>query len=328
MTTDKDGNYFGELCITPDNTGYRGEFYTAHSPARHCGRWEFNLVAGTDVAVGHYGPFDLCTNDEEVKSYYFATGAMGVCTTLFLNQRGGDNFGKTRWEVHACGENVPDPGPGPGPVPVDRIAPTTTAAAVTPANANGWNNADVLINFSASDAGDSASGVRGIHVALSGAQTGTMLLPATGGSIRVTAEGTIYVTYFAIDNAGNRETARTLTIKLDKTPPSITGMPAAGCSMWPPNHKFAQVATVSANDNLSGMALFNVNASSNEPVNGKEPDTVITGSELQPRSVQLRKERFGNGKGRIYSIAATASDVAGNIATAMGTCVVPHDQGR
>jgi hypothetical protein len=66
---------------------------------------------------------------------------------------------------------------------------------------------------------------------------------------------------------------------------------------------------------------------SNEPVNNKEPDFTVSGEGLQPRVVALRAERLGQGDGRVYSIAATASDIADNVAHATGMCTVPHDQG-
>jgi len=44
--------------------------------------------------------------------------------------------------------------------------------------------------------------------------------------------------------------------------------------------------------------------------------------------VSLRAERAGNGNGRTYTISATATDAAGNTASATGTCVVPHDRGK
>jgi hypothetical protein len=45
-------------------------------------------------------------------------------------------------------------------------------------------------------------------------------------------------------------------------------------------------------------------------------------------TVQVRAERVGSGGGRVYTITATASDLAGNIATQTATCKVPHDRGR
>jgi hypothetical protein len=44
--------------------------------------------------------------------------------------------------------------------------------------------------------------------------------------------------------------------------------------------------------------------------------------------VELRSERLGNGQGRVYTLTATATDLAGNVATATATCKVAHDQGK
>jgi hypothetical protein len=89
-----------------------------------------------------------------------------------------------------------------------------------------------------------------------------------------------------------------------------------------------QVATASASDALSGMAAFDLTASSNEPAGAHGPEFEITGSGLQPRVVELRAERSGNGSGRTYTLTATATDVADNTATATATCTVPHDRGH
>ncbi len=166
------------------------------------------------------------------------------------------------------------------------------------------------------------------NVSWSGAQTGSTVIAGASGTVAITAEGTTTVTYYGIDNTGNVEVAKTLTVKLDKTPPSIAGMPAAGCTLWPPNHKLVQVATVSAADSLSGLASFNVGATSNEPADADGPDVVVTGGALQPQVVQLRAERLGTGTGRTYTITAKAMDAAGNAASVTATCTVPHDQGR
>jgi len=121
-----------------------------------------------------------------------------------------------------------------------------------------------------------------------------------------------------------------LVTVIDKTPPTISGMPSA-CTLWPPNHDLIKVAVVSAADNLSGVASFAVTAVSNEPEDGlgdgdTAPDVVITGSGIQPRVVQLRAERSGTGSGRVYTITATATDGSGNTATAQSTCTVPHNK--
>jgi hypothetical protein len=107
----------------------------------------------------------------------------------------------------------------------------------------------------------------------------------------------------------------------------ITGMPAAGCSLWPANGKLVTVATVSALSGLTTPSAFDVTGVSNEPAN-PGPDIVITGSGMQPRTVQLRAERSGGGDGRVYTITAAASNVNGDVNTAVATCAVPHDQGH
>ena len=110
-------------------------------------------------------------------------------------------------------------------------------------------------------------------------------------------------------------------MRIDKTPPAITGLPAPGCTIWPPNHKLVQIATLTASDALSGLApgSFKVTGTSNDPDKGQ---IVISGSGNQ-FNVQL-----GADKDVVYTLTATASDLAGNTATATATCTVPHDQGK
>jgi len=144
--------------------------------------------------------------------------------------------------------------------------------------------------------------------------------------VLITAEGTTGLTYFAIDNAGNPEAAKSLTVKIDKTPPVISGLPAPGCSLWPPDLKFVQVATVTAMDALSGLVpgSFQVTGTSNEPSN--KPEIVISPDGSGGYVVQLLADRSGTGTGRVYTLTATASDLAGNTATMNAPCTVPLNQ--
>ncbi len=131
-------------------------------------------------------------------------------------------------------------------------------------------------------------------------------------------------------NAGGVD-AFVIQIMPDETPPVISGLPSAGCILWPPNHKLVQVATVTALDADPGIApgSFKVTGTSNEPSNDpKNPDIVITPNGLGSYVVQLRADRLGSGTGRVYTLTATASDLAGNVATEQATCSVPHDQGH
>jgi hypothetical protein len=90
------------------------------------------------------------------------------------------------------------------------------------------------------------------------------------------------------------------------------------------------VAAVTASDALSGLSTGSprVSATSSEPDDARgdgrtRPDVVIEGG-----VVWVRAERSGAGVGRRYDIRAAANDLAGNMAEATATCVVPHDRGR
>ncbi len=209
----------------------------------------------------------------------------------------------------------------------DTTPPVTVASATPAPNAYGWNNSNVTISLNAADSEAGGTGVKEIHVSLSGAQSGSTVIPGASASVIVSAEGTTVVSYYSVDNAGNAELPKTLTVRLDKTPPAITGMPAPGCTLWSPDHKMVEVATVSASDGLTGLFSLTVTATSNEPDDTDGPDVVVTGSGSS-RTIQLRADRLGAGTGRLYTIIGAATDYAGNVATATATCTVPHDQGK
>ena len=173
---------------------------------------------------------------------------------------------------------------------------------------NGWYRSSVTINWSVTDpeSGISSS---------SGCAHTTLTSDTAGVTLTCTAT-----------NGAGLSSSVPVTIKIDKTPPTLNGMPAANCSLWPPNHKMVQVATVTVADPLSGVAAFSLTGTSSEPPDSGETDIVITGTGVQPRVVQLRAERSGQGSGRIYTLTATATDAAGNSTSATGRCIVPHNQ--
>jgi hypothetical protein len=207
----------------------------------------------------------------------------------------------------------------------DVTAPVSTASVSPAANTNGWNSADVTVTLSAVDEAR-GSGLDFISYALTGAQSGGGHLDS-GGSVAVSTEGVTTLTWFAQDRAGNAEAARTLRISIDKTKPSITGLPGAECSLWPANRRMVQVATISASGGASDLVSFNVAASSSEATAPGDADVAIAGSG-DSRTVALRADRDAAGPGRVYTITVSATDAAGNSASASATCRVPHDLGK
>jgi hypothetical protein len=177
---------------------------------------------------------------------------------------------------------------------------------------NGWYRSHVTVIWSVTDPES--------RIASSSGCGQTTLTADTAG---------LTLTCGATNGAGLRASVP-ITIKIDQTPPAIAGLPAAGCTLGPANHKLVQVATVTATDALSGLApgSFKVTATSNEPIDPTDPAIVITPSSSGGFVVQLQADRLGNGTGRVYTLTATANDLAGNAAAATATCTVPHDQGQ
>lgn len=100
--------------------------------------------------------------------------------------------------------------------------PVTTVAQSPAATTWGWNRGDVTVTLTAADEAG-GSGVKSITYSTSGAQTTvpTTVTAATASFI-VSAEGSTTVTYFATDNDGNVEDAKTVAVNIDRTPPSIS----------------------------------------------------------------------------------------------------------
>jgi beta propeller repeat protein len=140
----------------------------------------------------------------------------------------------------------------PCSTPPDTVPPVTTALPVplAPNGSNGWDITDVTVALTASD-NPGGSGVKEIHYWLSGAQTGSAVIPDATASVTISAEGNTTLSYFAADNAGNQGAVQTLTVQIDKTPPSLT-LPAANETADATSPAGATVTyTVSATDNLT-----------------------------------------------------------------------------
>lgn len=136
----------------------------------------------------------------------------------------------------------------------DITPPVSIASANPAANSNGWNSHDVVVEVTATD-DPGGSGVKEIDTSLTGAQTGSTVTRGASAQVTINTEGTTTLTYFARDNAGNTEAPNTLTVKLDKTPPTIeaTASPAPNASGW--NNTDVTVSFTGA-DALSGLATL------------------------------------------------------------------------
>jgi hypothetical protein len=113
----------------------------------------------------------------------------------------------------------------------DTTAPTSAATpSPAPLTGNdGWTTGPVTVSLSADD-GTCGSGVQSVSYSASGAQTIPLTTVAgSSTSFQVSNEGVTTVTFYATDNAGNVESAKTLTAKIDNTAPRVAfGTPPAG----------------------------------------------------------------------------------------------------
>jgi hypothetical protein len=136
----------------------------------------------------------------------------------------------------SASDAVGNPGNGSVTVKLDKTAPSINASRSPAANVDGWNNSNVTVSFTCSDA-------------LSGIKSCT-----GGGSVIVSTEGANQsVPGTAVDNADNVNNAGVIGISIDKTAPLLSGAPttSANGAGWYNNN-----VTVhwTCSDALSGIA--------------------------------------------------------------------------
>src|SRR5262249_27758352 len=154
--------------------------------------------------------------------------------------------------------------------------------------------------------------VRELHVAFSGAHTEAPIVVSGETLTRaIGEEGTTTVAYFAADYVGNEEPGQTLTIKIDRTAPTVTGLPDASCALGPANGRVRHVATVSAIDALSGIASGSLRVQIDSSESPNADDIVVTPEDGGSLGVWLRAKRTGHAAGLVYSLTAAAADLAG-----------------
>ena len=154
--------------------------------------------------------------------------------------------------------------------------PPSTAGTVSPTPVSGWNNSNVAVNLNASD-NAGGSGVRRITYSATGAQTiASTVVNGSSASFSVTASGVTTVSFFAEDNAGNVETAKSLTVKIDRAAPAIScASPAATWS--PANVTISCTAIDSGGSGLANAADASFSLATTVP-EGTETANALTGA--------------------------------------------------
>ncbi|WP_420183590.1 OmpL47-type beta-barrel domain-containing protein [Knoellia sp. CPCC 206435] len=141
---------------------------------------------------------------------------------------------------------------------LDNTAPTATGALTPAPNGAGWNKSDVTVTWTGSDIGGSG------HQSVA---------PATD---TVTADGTVTRTTVVTDNVGNTATSAPVTVRLDKTAPTITGSrtPAANANGWNNTDVTVSFAPADATSGVKSSSVPTTLSSSaaNQSVTGSVTD--------------------------------------------------------
>lgn len=215
-----------------------------------------NLELSIDPIVsfspdGRYIAYNALAPDNG--TVWWCGGYCGYAESRWIPVEGG-NYDRKIWQdSFAATQVVWAPAP-------DTAKPTSTAALSPQANDAGWNNGDVTVTLSATD-DDGGSGVEKITYSASGAQT-IAETPASGSSVDVTLdrEGTTTLTYYATDKAGNVEAPKTLTVKIDKSAPTLDTDNRDGSDGITPDNKERRVSrniepTATFSDDMDAASL-------------------------------------------------------------------------
>jgi len=170
-------------------------------------------------------------------------------------------------------------------VKIDKTPPFINVSMPSPDGQNGWYRSNVEVDL---QVGDTVSGLQSWSTPCGGSTC----------SLTITSEGTTTLTASADDVAGNSNSS-SVTVKLDKTPPSISLVVPSpnGQNGWfvtPPT------LTVDGSDAVSGVALKQIQVDGGSWQNG----SAVVG---------------GDGT---HNVSARVQDVAGNTSTASATVKV------
>ncbi|MEK8127836.1 HYR domain-containing protein [Paenibacillus filicis] len=196
----------------------------------------------------------------------------------------------------------------------DTTPPVTTASLSEAVPASGWFNRNVTVTLTAQEA---ESVPVTTHYAINGGAGAVYTAPFS-----IEVEGTNTVQYYSTDRAGNQEAAKTVTVKLDKTAPTVTltqsGKPVGDVK----STETVQFDLVSKDD-LSGVAEQKLLLDGQEIVSGTSRPAKDIG--LGAHTVQYRvTDAAGNVSEKSFSFQVTQPSSVG----VPGQPVLSDDNGQ
>lgn len=190
---------------------------------------------------------------------------------------------------------------------------------------NGWYNQNVNVTLNATD---DKSGVAKTEYKMNDGHWQTYQ-----GSFDVSAEGENVVQYRSTDLVGNIEDAKSVTVKIDKSVPTLN-VSFNTSVLTDRNHTLIPIkALVEGADTLSGLERMElVSITNNQPDDGKgDGKTIqdIQGADfgIFDTNFLLKAERSGSGD-RVYTVTYKAWDHAGNSVTQSSQIIVKHNNSQ
>lgn len=143
--------------------------------------------------------------------------------------------------------------------------------------------------------------------------------------------GTNAVEITVSDTASNTTSCTFTVTVIDRTPPVIVAASASPTILWPPDHKMLTVRINALVSDICGPTTWKIiSVASNEPTDSHDNGRgTVDWRIIDDHTVQLRAERSGTGRGRVYSVTIQATDGAGNVSDpATVTVTVPKEPTR
>ncbi|MBI5133266.1 MAG: hypothetical protein HZA83_01000 [Thaumarchaeota archaeon] len=206
---------------------------------------------------------DSTVTISNIGSAAFGSGQLGLPDGIwYFHEKAMDNVGNLGEVSHRK-------------VEIDTSAPSTFDDAP-----DGWvSSAGIVL-----DAHDTLSEVAKTFVSVDGGQF------IAANSIQINTAGNHHINYYSVDNAGNTESTKTATVKVDNVPPVITINEPENIVYVLPREV---VLDFSATDDVSGMASLSASLDGT-PVNDGQ-------------TIDLATLEIGS-----HNLVVTAKDVAGN----------------
>ena len=196
----------------------------------------------------------------------------------------------------------------------DTTAPVTQASLVGTSGTNGWFKSSVQVSLGATD---DFSGVANTFYSVDGGVTETY-----SGAFIISAPGQHTVQFWSVDNAGNTEATQMVEVKVDGVAPVVTA--AANPSTAPKRpHSVTVTISGSATDAVSGISGASFNVIDEYGVTQPSGPVTVQANGSYSFSLVLPATKHGSDKnGHLYTIVVTATDQAGNTASATTTLTI------